>query len=58
MYKKRWQSALMYAAGVMGNFSVVGFGLAVYQKDYDCAFIAGITFLIGFLTVLGGSDGS
>ena len=58
MHKKRWQSALKYTATIFGNFSVVGFGLAVYQKDYHCAFIAAATYVIGTLITLGGSDGS
>ena len=48
---------MMYAASVLGNFSVVGFGLAVYQRDYDCAFIAAVTYVIGTLITLGGSNG-
>ena len=57
MYKKRWQAALKYTATILGNFSVVGFGLAVYQRDYDCAFIAAVTYVIGTLITLGGSNG-
>ncbi len=37
MYKKRWQAAMMYAASVLGNFSVVGFGLAVYPESWIIA---------------------
>ena len=59
MHKKRWLAAVLFIATVLSNFSAIGFGLAVFQRDYDCAFISMITLIAGFLLTLGGSsDGS
>ena len=58
MHKKRWQAVLKYIATGLNNFSIIGFGLGVFQKDVDCAFISAITFTVGILLTLGGPDGS
>ncbi|MBQ7456331.1 MAG: hypothetical protein IJS54_01770 [Desulfovibrio sp.] len=59
MYKKRWLAAALFISTVLSNFSAIGFGLAVFQRDYDCVFISIITLIAGILLALGGaSDGS
>ena len=56
MNKKRWLAVARHLGMMLGNFAVVGFGLGIFQKNYDCIALSTIIGIISILFVLGGED--
>ena len=56
MNKKRWLAVVRHLGTMFGNFSVVGFGLGIFQKNYDCIALSLVIAILSILLVLGGQD--
>ncbi len=48
---KKGNQVAHYFANILGNLAVVGFGLALFQQEWWCMFIAIISAKLGFLIV-------